>query len=135
MSFTKDGFKDQIKKIYGPTILSKEDAFAQWNIGLTEHLRQANFNGFNPSSFGKDLSALFAASASSETFIADFGSNLETWAKGVSASNGKDTKAAVTPEKLDFAAFSKEHEQDTDIEKYQDDLAVYLHNWFSKITF
>lgn len=135
MSFNKDGLKAQIKKIYGPSIKTKEDAFRQWNIGLIEHLKQSNFNGLTPLLFISDISALFATSASAETFIDDFGSNLETWVKGVIFSDGKDTKYAVPAEKLDFAAFSKLHETDTDIEKYQDDLAVYLHNWFSKITF
>jgi hypothetical protein len=132
--FNKDYLKFQIKKIYGPDIKSKEDAFNQWNKGLSDYIAWQNVGGFTPTEFTVNLFDSFNASANSNSFIVDFGKNIELWAKGINWSNGKDTKPSTTPATLDFASFSDQHKNDIDVDKYQDALSVFLHDWFSKIT-
>jgi hypothetical protein len=135
MSFTKDDLKIQIKKIYGPSIKTAEDGFRQWNTGLNDYIRFTSLAGYICFGSDVDIAPLFTTSVASETFIADFGKNVFTWALGTLWQQGSGFFRCKPAAALDFAAFSELHKNDVDIEQYQDDLAVYLHNWFSKITF
>jgi uncharacterized protein YfiM (DUF2279 family) len=130
---TKEFLKANIKKIYGPNIKTADDAFRQWNNSFVDYLKNANSNGFKPSAFSINLAVGFKKSADAKSFVDDFDKNIEDWLNGITWSDGKDTKKATTSGPLGFKTFSKQHENDTDVDKYQEALAAVLHNWFSKI--
>jgi hypothetical protein len=131
---SKEYLKVNIKKLYGPNIQSADDAFNQWNASFTDYLKNANSNGFVPVTFGVNLATGFKASADSKTFIEDFDKNVESWVKGITWSDGKDSKACNVPGPLGFQVFSDAHKNDTDLNYYQDSLSGFLHDWFSKMT-
>lgn len=132
MTLSKKKLKDNLAKLY--TTKTAEASFVQWNSSLTDYFKDAQSNAFRPSDFGVDLANGFRKSANSKSFIEDFDKNITEWISAVSWTDGKDTKKSAGPEALGFQSFSKTNEKANDFNKYQDDLASLLHNWFSKIT-
>jgi len=112
--------------------VSLEAALDQWDNLLKNYFFDHTIKNFKPVS-ATSIKPLFQKSVNDKTFIDDFAKNLSNWTKSVVWSDGKDNKNLIASNQLNFVAFAKIHEKDTDGNVYINALVDLLHDWFSSI--